>query len=327
MSVSSKNNQENKKRNNNSSSFDNDISNSKTKSDSTQSKDSNNILKQKLIEKIKKGAKEKMEKIEDSEKEDDYQALNKSESKKSGASRLDSPSKSNLLPQNRRVDNNKDNELNRIKNESQSDVQIEKIRKEAQEKSEKEAEEALKNIQDRKARFIIKLAGKHAEQAAYTIAAKMAKMADDGGMMAFFVMALSLFLAIIKDIIDIGEVGLLAFLATIVAIPVVIAIESVFWFINFGITLINIYFWTILLGGGHKKWFWKRIYKTILLSGLDFLPGIDAIPFMTLMVLWNISDYYKARKEAKADLKKFMIDYKSTGKVKRATVERYIGSV
>ncbi|MCK4918895.1 MAG: hypothetical protein KAS01_00745 [Candidatus Pacebacteria bacterium] len=325
MSVSSNNNRANKKENKNSSSFDNNISNPKTKSDSTQSKDPNNILKKKLIEKIKKGAEEKMKEVKNSENIKDHQNLNKLESKKSGIPRLDSPSRLNLLPQNQRIE--KKNKINRIKNESQSATRIKEMRTKAQERSEKEAGEALKNIQDRKARFIIKLAGKHAEQAAYTIATKMAKAADDGGIMAFLVIVLSLFLAITKDIIDIGEIELLAFFATIVAIPVVIAIEGVLWFINFGIALINIYFWTVLLGGGHKKWFWKRFYKTIILTGFDFLPGIDVVPFTTLMVLWNISDYYKEKKKAKADLGKFIVDFKSTGKVNKATTKKYIGSV
>jgi len=350
MSVAS-NNQGDKEKNKNSSSFD------KNKSEDA-NEGLSDIFKKELIEKIKKGAKEKMEKLENSEKIKNRQNLNGPESEKSGIPQLDSPSRSNLLPQNQRIESrenktnsekpgipqldspsksnllpqnqrieSREDKTNRIKTESQSDMRIEEMRSEAREKAKSESEDALKHIQDRRARLVIELAGKHAEQVAYAIAIKMAKAADDGGIMAYFVMTLSLFLALVKDGIDIAEIELLIFLATVVAIPVVIAIEGILWFINFAITLINIYFWTILLEGGHKKWFWKIFYRSIALSGLDFIPAFDVVPFCTLMVAWNISDYYKARKEAREDYKKFIGDFKSTGKINGKLAKKYGASV
>ena len=235
---------------------------------------------------------------------------------------MDSSFRSNLLSENQKsVNVNKEEQIRRIKNESKKDVQIRKVREKAQKEAQKETDEVLKHIENRKVRLLMKLAGDRVDGIAYAIAIKMNEVADKGGIYAVIIMGLSLATAISSDVLDYFMVAILIGIAGIITAVPIIIIFYVLWMINLFLSLTVALFWAVAIGGGHKKWFWRRMIIIIPVTIIEQVPAWNLLPLTSLMVLWNIYDYYKGKAKAKKEAGKFVADFNSTGKINKNVAE------
>ncbi len=175
------------------------------------------------------------------------------------------------------------------------EAEAQRIRKEAEEKVEKELK---KNVKGYKAKIASRVLG----EAAYRIATELAKKANKGGSWAFFVFLITLGIAIIIDFLDIfGELLIETIVGTIIIFLICTALS-----------LINTFFWLFVLGGGHPKWFWKVLIRMLVgFFIVESIPILELLPFTVIIVCWNWHDYTKERNEAKKELKTFVAKNKS----------------
>ncbi len=200
--------------------------------------------------------------------------------------------------------------------------------KEAIKKSAKKIDKDLKKSPEMKRvkrKAAARLASRVMGEAAYALAQKMSVQANAGGAGAIIIIIFTLFLAFITDLIDIlGELGATALIVSVVGAAFGLVIGGLLWLFNLLCALTITLFWVLVLGGGHKKYFWKRVIRTIFgLLVVESIPYIDILPFAMLMVCWNWYDFAKDKKKAKDDLKAFEKDFKKNQKVKPEYVKKY----
>ena len=217
----------------------------------------------------------------------------------------------------------------RIQNPIARETEAQRIKEEAIKKAEKEIGKKIQKhprMKRVKGKIAAKVASRITGEAAYTIAQKMAQKANAGGSGAIIIILFTVFLATTTDVIDIlVEIGFVAFVVSIIGTIPGVVLRVIIWFIDFLCAFIILIFWTLVLGGGHKKWFWKRVIRMlIVLIGLESLPGIGLLPLATLMVFWNWYDFAKDKKKAKDDLRAFESEFKKTRKIKPKYVKEYV---
>ncbi|MBW6441075.1 hypothetical protein K0B03_03525, partial [Patescibacteria group bacterium] len=83
--------------------------------------------------------------------------------------------------------------------DAQRQEKINQYRQEARKKAEKEVERETAHMQNAKARIALKIAGKHLDDIAFSIAEKMAAQANRGGLHAVMPIMTTYFLALLKD--------------------------------------------------------------------------------------------------------------------------------
>lgn len=221
----------------------------------------------------------------------------------------------------------------RIESPVAREAEAQRIKKEATEEAEKRINKDLKDLQKDpkikgfKRRVVAKVASRIIDEAAYNISQKMAEKANAGGPGAILVIIFTLFLALTTDAIDIlGELGVTALIVSIIGTIPGVVLGIALWTFNLICSLIIVIFWMLVLGGGHKKYFWKRVIRTIIVVlFVEIIPYIDIIPFATLMVLWNWSDFAKDKRKAKDDLKAFESEFKTTRGINPKYVKEYGG--
>ena len=134
------------------------------------------------------------------------------------------------------------------------------------EKSIKEAErEADRRIKEMgamqgsiiKRKIVSKAAGKATGEMAYRIAQRMAAEANKGGINATVIIAVTFAIAIWIDLVDLVKIFLDASVIGII-------IAALIWLSNLFLSLVIIFFWMAVLGGGHKKFFWKLLIRLIV---------------------------------------------------------------
>ena len=189
--------------------------------------------------------------------------------------------------------------------------QINEIRAEAKEKSQKEVEKAMKDVHSKSGKAVLKLAGDHMDKLAYAIANKMAKEANRGGMHAVFPILLTFFIAFLKDLSDVTGVGAVLGILTGIIAGTIIAI-----------------FWIQVSGGWkggyvQRKLIKKIIIKTGLAAFIETLPGPNLVPTFIIINLWSYLDWAKDIKKSKARLEDFTNNYKVTRNIHKNTIKRY----
>ncbi len=191
-------------------------------------------------------------------------------------------------------------ESNKIESQEDREAEVQRMKEEAQKDIEKQLSKSMKG-------WKAKIASRAMGEAATRIALKLAEEAEQGGAMAYFVFIFTLIIAIVVDVIDLKGFALEAALsATIVG-------TIVFWVIKFAIptslSLIISTMWMMLLGGGHAKWFWKRVIPRIIimLFVVENVEVLDLIPWTTICVLWNWVDLYLEKRKAQKQLDKFVM--------------------
>lgn len=226
----------------------------------------------------------------------------------------------------------------RIKDISARQVAALKYKEEAEREAEKEVDKRLKEMgmQSRiKRKIASKVAagtGKATSEMAYRIAQKMAEAANRGGIYAIVIILLTLFMALYTDVIDVlVEIFalIIAFLGivSVVGIPIGViigAIGIIAWVSNFFVSLMIVFFWMFVLGGGHKKWFWKRLIRLVFaLLVAESIPYLDLLPIATFMVCWNWYDFAKEKRKAKKDLAELETELYQTGRVSKKHAKNY----
>ena len=212
----------------------------------------------------------------------------------------------------------------RIKDTSARQAVAIKHKKESAREAEKEVDKRLKEMEVMqgsriKRKIASKVAGKVISEMAYEIAQKMAERANRGGINAIVIILVTLIIAIWIDAIDIlMEIGLAVAVASLVgAIPGAI-IGFLIWLSNFFLSLIIVFFWMAVLGGGHKKWFWKRVARLFfLVIFVEAIPYVDLLPWTIFTVCWNWYDFEKDKRKSKKDSKEFKIEFQKTGKINK----------
>lgn len=171
--------------------------------------------------------------------------------------------------------------------QAERNEEAKEIKKGAQKKMEKKLS---KTMSKGKAKLISKATG----EVAYRIAMKLKEMANRGGHWAILVFIFTFVIAVVIDILDIfGDL----------LVETIIGIILIF-LINFFLSLVILFFWTFVLGGGHPKWFWKRVIRMIIgFFVVEAIPILEIFPFTTFIVCWNWYDFQKERHEAKEQLK------------------------
>jgi len=177
-----------------------------------------------------------------------------------------------------------------------------------------------------KGKIAAKVASKVLGNAAYALTQKMTAEMNKGGPGAILVILFTLILALLTDAIDIlGELGVTALIVSVLGSILGAIAGGLLWIFNFLCALIIMMFWMFILGGGHKKYFWKRIIRTVIgLLVVESIPYLDLLPFATLMVCWNWYDFAKDKKKAKDDLEAFEKDFKKSKRIKQEYVEGYV---
>ena len=223
----------------------------------------------------------------------------------------------------------------RIKDVSARQVAALKHKEESTKEAEKEVNRRLKEMgvqSSIKRRMISRATGKATSEMAYRIAQKMAEAANRGGIYAIVIILLTLFMALYTDVIDVlVEIFalIIAFLGivSVVGIPIGVivgAIGIIAWVSNFFVSLMIIFFWMFVLGGGHKKWFWKRLIRLVLgLLVVESIPYLDLLPIATFMVCWNWYDFAKEKKKANKDLAELETELYQTGRVSQKHAKNY----
>jgi hypothetical protein len=212
----------------------------------------------------------------------------------------------------------------RIKDVSARQTAALKYKKESAREAEKEANKRLKEMEAMqgsriKRKIASKVVGKVVSEMAYEIAQKMAERANRGGINAIVIILVTLILAIWIDAIDIlMEIGLAVAVASLVgAIPGAV-VGFLIWLSNFFLSLIIVFFWMAVLGGGHKKWFWKRVARLFfLVIFVEAIPYVDLLPWTIFTVCWNWYDFEKDKRKAKKDSKEFKIEFQKTSKINK----------
>ena len=212
----------------------------------------------------------------------------------------------------------------RIKDVSARQAAALKYKEKSAREAEKEVDKKLKEMNAMqgsriKRKIASKVAGKVMSEMAYEIAQKMSAEANKGGINAIVIILVTLIMAIWLDVVDIlVEVGLVVAIASLVgAIPGAV-IGFLIWLSNFFLSLIIVFFWMAVLGGGHKKWFWKRLLRLILVVVLvEAIPIVDLLPWTIFTVCWNWYDFEKDKRKAKKSSKEFKIEYQKTGKINK----------
>ncbi len=217
----------------------------------------------------------------------------------------------------------------RIQSSEARQAEAQRIKKEATEKAEKKINKDLQKspkMKGLKGRLAAWAVSKAMGEAAYAISQKMAAKANAGGPGAIVVILITLILATITDAIDIlGELGATALIVSVVGSVIGLVIGAFLWLINLFCNLTVVIFWVFLLGGGHKKWFWKRVIRTIfVLLFVESLPYVDILPFGILVVCWNWYDFAKDKRKAKDDLEAFENDFKKTRRIKPEYIKEYV---
>lgn len=195
---------------------------------------------------------------------------------------------------------------------------------EAERKADKEVDKKLKEMGAMqgsyvKRKIVSKVTGKVISETAYAASQKMAAEANKGGVGAIVIILITLMIAVLIDTVDIlMEIGLAAAIVSAVgAIPGAI-IGFFIWLINFLLSLVIVFFWMIVLGGGHKKWFWKLLTRLIIfVLFVEAIPVVDLLPWTVFTVCWNWYDFAKSIKQAKKDSEELEIVFKKTGKLSK----------
>ncbi|MEA1936682.1 MAG: Yip1 family protein [Patescibacteria group bacterium] len=200
-------------------------------------------------------------------------------------------------------------------------AEAQKIKKEAIKETKKKIDKEIPKMKGAKAKIASKVLG----AAVYSLAQKMEERANAGGAGAIIIILFTLFLAAITDFIDIlGEIGATVLIVSIVGSAIGLIIGGLLWLFNLLCALTIIIFWMLVLGGGHKKYFWKRVIRTIIIVFfVEAIPYVDIFPFAVLMVCWNWYDFAKDKKKAKNDLKALESEFKKNRKIKTKYIKEY----
>ena len=215
--------------------------------------------------------------------------------------------------------------------DSKKQEEIDKYTEEAKHEAQKEIEKASKQVKSVKAKIALKIAGDHFDKIAIVIAQKMAKEANRGGLHAIIPIAMTYFIAIGKDLIDV-IINLLSFTGVgAIVVTVVMAIVG-------GICAIILAVFWISIGGEWKggilkKKFLKMILKRygvrivlIVVVG-DSIAVFNILPLMLLFNIWAHFDFIMDVKKSKAKFKSFMEEYASKKRIKKSIAKRYISKI
>ncbi len=215
--------------------------------------------------------------------------------------------------------------------DSKKQEEIDKYTEEAKQEAQKEIEKASKQVKSVKAKIALKIAGDHFDKIALVIGQKMAKEANRGGLHAIIPIAMTYFIAIGKDLIDV-IINLLSFTGVgAIVVTVVMAIVG-------GICAIILAVFWISIGGEWKggilkKKFLKMILKRygvrivlIVVVG-DSIAVFNILPLMLLFNVWAHFDFIMDVKKSKAEFKSFMEEYASKKRIKKSIAERYISKI
>ncbi len=209
----------------------------------------------------------------------------------------------------------------RIKDVSSRQAAALRYKKESEREAEKEADRRLKEMgaiqSGIKRKIASRAVGKATSEMAYQIAQKMSAEADKGGVNEIVIIAVTFIIAIWIDLIDI---------ITAIALTSIIGavLGFVIWLSNFFLSLIIVFFWMAVLGGGHKKWFWKMLIRLIVVVVfVEQVPYLDLIPWTLFVVSWNTHDFFKGIRKAKKDATEFQTEFKATGRVSAKHAKNY----
>ena len=215
--------------------------------------------------------------------------------------------------------------------DSKKQEEIDKYTEEAKQEAQKEIEKASKQVKSVKAKIALKIAGDHFDKIALVIGQKMAKEANRGGLHAIIPIAMTYFIAIGKDLIDV-IINLLSFTGVgAIVVTVVMAIVG-------GICAIILAVFWISIGGEWKggilkKKFLKMILKRygvrivlIVVVG-DSIAVFNILPLMLLFNIWAHFDFIMDVKKSKAKFKSFMEEYASKKRIKKSIAKRYISKI
>lgn len=164
-------------------------------------------------------------------------------------------------------------EFQRSPEEQQEDAR-EESRRAAQEAIEKQMKQDLSERQ----KMIIRVAGDHALDVLYRVAARLEEQAERGGAGAFLIITLTYLIALAKDISDIGHGGLVGIFTGIIA------------------SAFLAFFWSLACGGWHggaiTNQIIKRVLRKILLAtAVDGIPVIGIVPTYLIINLWCHMDF------------------------------------
>jgi len=208
----------------------------------------------------------------------------------------------------------------RIKDISARQAAALKHKEKSAKEAEKEMNKRLKEMgamQGIKRKTVSKAVGKATSEMAYQIAQKMSAEANKGGVNAIVIIAVTFIIAIWIDLIDI---------LTAIALTSIIGavLGFVIWLSNLFLSLVIVFFWMAVLGGGHKKWFWKMLIRLIVVViFVEQVPYLDLIPWTLFTVSWNSYDFFKSIKKAKKDETAFQTEFRATGKINAKHAKNY----
>lgn len=217
----------------------------------------------------------------------------------------------------------------RIEGFAAREAEAQRIKKKAVKEAEKKINKDLSEhpkMKGLKSKIAAEVISRVMGEAAYVISQKMAERANAGGAGAIIVVLITIFLALLTDVIDIlGEIGITALIVSVIGTVPGAILGVALWVFNFFCGLIIIYFWVFVLGGGHKKWLWKRVARTVFAILIaESIPYLDLIPFATLICLWNTYDFFKDKKKARNDLEAFENEFTKTRKINSKYVDDYM---
>ena len=267
------------------------------------------ILKEKIESGIEKKVEEKgMNKIllARESKEDQVNKI-----KKEAARKVQKPSRREPMPYSPIKDGTERMHDSKLSDKGNKARKIEAIRKEGREEAQKETKKAMKDMQSKRGKMVLKLAGDHLDKVAYVIAEKLAKEANRGGIHAVFPILITYLIALGKDLLDYSGVGAIAGLITGILCALIIGI-----------------FWVKVSGGWKGGYIQKKLIKKIIVkvglaAFIETLPGPNLIPTFIVVNLWSHLDWAKDIKKSKAREKDFHEEWKSQRRISNANIKNY----
>lgn len=214
--------------------------------------------------------------------------------------------------------------------DSERQKKMDELIEEARDEGKKEIKKASKQIQSRKAKIVFKLAGDHVDKIAYSIAQKMAKEANRGGVHAIIPIMATYFIAFGKDILDalinaldLTGVGVVVVIVATAIIGIVVAvILAVFWLSIGGD-------WK---GGILKKKLLKKILlrhglKIIIIVPCDSIAVLNILPLMLIFNIWAHLEFIMDVKKSKSKYTNFVYEYMSKKRIRTATFKEYVSKI
>ncbi|MCK5084552.1 MAG: hypothetical protein KAQ64_02770 [Candidatus Pacebacteria bacterium] len=255
----------------------------------------------------------------------------KSEAEKNKYTKSDPLSKNLRRPEESRNSSIDSEKSRNLSIDSKRQKKIDKHTEEAKREAQKEIKKASKQVKSVKAKIALRIAGDHFDKIALAIAQKMSKEANRGGLHSVMPIAITYFIAIGKDILDVF-INLLDLtgIGVVVVIVVTAIIGGIF-------AIILAVFWISIggewKGGILKKKFLKMILKryglrivVVVIIG-DSVAVFNILPLMLIFNIWAHFDFVKDVRKSKVKFKSFMEEYASKKRINKSIAKRYISKI